>query len=128
MGTDPRAICAECGHARSWHDRDAVHKAGVDSGVDRPCYRVIGDAPCRCKGFRDSGEVAVAATNSPLPTRLFRNALLTLLLVVLGIGLLYSYRSQTPSIQSVAFSQATTKADEPSGCVFTAWPIAIRSG
>ena len=43
---------------------------------------------------------------APRPTSLFRNGLLTLLLVVLGLGLLYAYRSQTPSIQSVPLSQA----------------------
>jgi ATP-dependent Zn protease len=107
MTADPRSICAECGHVRSWHDREAARKAGsTESGVDRPCYREVGGAPCLCKGFRDSGDVAVAAVVARRPTSLFRNGLLTLLLVVLGIGLLYAYRSQTPAIHSVAFSQA----------------------
>jgi hypothetical protein len=106
MTADPRSICAECGHVRSWHDRDAARKAAKDSGVDRPCYREVGDAPCRCKGFRDSGDVAVAAMAGRRPTSVFKNGVLTLLLVVLGLSLLYAYRSQTPSIQSVPFSQA----------------------
>jgi hypothetical protein len=107
MTADPRSICAECGHVQSWHDREAARKAGsTESGVDRPCYREVGGAPCRCKGFRDSGEVAVAAMAGSRPTSLFRNGLLTLLLVVLGISLLYAYRSQTPAIQSVPLSQA----------------------
>jgi hypothetical protein len=106
MTGDPRSICAECGHMRSLHDREAARKAGMDIGADRPCYREIGGAPCRCQGFRDSGEVAIAAVAGPRPTSAFKNGVLTLLLVVLGLSLLYAYRSQTPSIQSVAFSQA----------------------
>jgi FtsH-like protein len=107
MTGDPRSICAECGHVRSWHDRDAARSAApMDSGVDRPCYREVGGAPCRCKGFRDSGEVAVGAIAGPRPTRVFKNGVLTLLLVVLGLSLLYAYRSQTPAIQSVPLSQA----------------------
>jgi hypothetical protein len=107
VATDPRAICAECGHVRSWHDREAARKeAPVDSGIDRPCYGVIGDAPCPCEGFRDSGDVAVAAMAGPRPTSAFKNGVLTLLLVVLGLSLLYAYRSQTPAIQSVPLSQA----------------------
>ena len=35
-----------------------------------------------------------------------RTALLTLLLVVLGVGLLYAYRSQAPAIPTVPISQA----------------------
>jgi len=104
---DARAICAECGHVWSWHDRDGAHRAArTDAGVDRPCYREIGGAPCRCKGFRDSGEIAVAATGVPRPTSAFRNGVLTLLLVVLGLALLYAYRSQTPAIQTVTITQA----------------------
>jgi hypothetical protein len=104
---EPRAICAECGHVRSWHDRDAARKAtGMDAGVDRPCYREVGGAPCRCRGFRDSGELAVTATVVPRPTALFKNALLTLLLVVLGLSLLYAYRSQTPALQTIPMTQA----------------------
>jgi hypothetical protein len=104
---DPRSICAECGHVQSWHDRQAARKeASIELGVDRLCYREVGAAPCRCRGFRDSGEVAIAAIAGARPTSLFRNALLTLLLVVLGLGLLYAYRSQTPGIQSIPYSQA----------------------
>ena len=107
MANDPRAICAECGHAWTWHDRDAARKAArTDAGVDRPCYREIGAAACRCSGFRDSGEVAVAATSDLRPTGAFRNALLTLMLVALGLGLLYAYRSQAPSVQPVVYSEA----------------------
>ena len=104
---DARAICADCGHVWSWHDRDGAHRAArTEAGVDRPCYREIGGAPCRCKGFRDSGEIAVAATGVPRPTSAFRNGVLTLLLVVLGLALLYAYRSQTPAMQTVTITQA----------------------
>jgi hypothetical protein len=107
MTTDSRAICAECGHIWSWHDRDAARQmARVEPGVDRPCYREVGGAPCRCRGFRDSGEVAVGATVVPRPTSVFRNGVLTLLLVVLGLSLLYAYRSQTPAIETVTITQA----------------------
>jgi len=107
MASDPRAICAECGHVWSWHDRDAAKAARMDAGIDRPCYREVGGAPCRCRGFRDSGEVAVAAIGVPRPTGgLFRSGLLLLMLVALGLGLLYAYRSQTPAIQTVVLTQA----------------------
>src|SRR5437867_5508136 len=78
----------------------------MEGGVDRPCYREVGGAPCRCKAFRDSGEVAVAATGVVHPTSVFRNGVLTLLLVVLGLALLYAYRSQTPTMQTVTITQA----------------------
>src|SRR6266702_8737550 len=92
---DQRAICADCGHVWSWHDRDGAHRAArMEAGIDRPCYREVGGAPCRCKAFRDSGEIAVAATGVQRPTSVFRNGVLTLLLVVLGLALLYAYRSQ----------------------------------
>ena len=104
---DPRAICADCGHVWSWHDRDGAHQAArMEAGTDRPCYREVGGAPCRCKGFRDSGEVAVASSGVPRPTSVFRNGVLTLLLVVLGLALLYAYRSQTPSMPTVTITQA----------------------
>jgi len=104
---DQRAICADCGHVWSWHDRDGAHQAvRVDAGIDRPCYREVRGALCRCKRFRDSGEVAVATTSTPRPTSVFRNGLLTLLLVVLGLGLLYAYRSQTPALLTVTITQA----------------------
>ena len=92
MASDPRAICADCGHARSWHDRDAARKAAqADTGPERPCYREIGGAPCRCSGFRDSGEVAVSASLVPSPASFSKNLILTLLLVVTGVALLYAY-------------------------------------
>jgi FtsH-like protein len=107
MASDLRALCADCGHAWSWHDRDTARRADrSETGVERPCYRETGGAPCRCRGFRDSGEIAVAATIGPRPTGLFRNALLTLALVVLGLGMLYAYRAQTPAMQTVVLTQA----------------------
>ena len=41
-----------------------------------------------------------------LDNRIFKNGILTLLLVVMGLALLYAYRSQTPAIQTYAMSEA----------------------
>ena len=109
---DPRAICETCGHTRDWHDRDAVRaRLRSDPPVERPCYREIGGAPCRCNGFRESGTIAVSALSGA--TRglapgfaTARVAILALLLVVMGLGLLYAYRSQTPSVPSVDLTAA----------------------
>ena len=109
---DARAICEACGHTRDWHDRDAVRaRIHSDPSVERPCYREIGGAPCRCDGFRDSGTIAVSALSGA--TRgispglaIMRVAALGLLLVVLGLGLLYAYRSQTPSVPQVDVNRA----------------------
>ena len=105
---DTRAICADCGHVRSWHDREAAR--AVRSGElasERRCYRETGGAGCRCAGFRDSGEVAVVPGRPRTsPSLLMSGLLLTLLLIVMGLGLLYAYRSQTPSVATVALTQA----------------------
>ena len=109
---DPRAICETCGHTRDWHDRDAVRaRLRSDPPVERPCYREIGGAPCRCNGFRESGTIAVSslsgATRRLAPGfATARVAILALLLVVMGLGLLYAYRSQTPSVPSVDLTTA----------------------
>jgi hypothetical protein len=62
MASDARAICADCGHVQSWHDRDAARamRSG-ELASDRRCYREVGGAACRCSGFRDSGEIAIVA-------------------------------------------------------------------
>ena len=44
-----------------------------------------------------------------LDNRIFKNGILTLLLVVMGLALLYAYRSQTPSVQTVVYSEAVQK-------------------
>jgi hypothetical protein len=107
MANDGRAICADCGHAQSWHDREAARKAAsMDAGVDRPCYREVGGAGCRCSGFRDSGEIAVVAGPPRAGLGLPTTALLAVVLVVMGLALLYAYRSQAPAIQPVAYGQA----------------------
>jgi hypothetical protein len=105
---DPRSICAECGHVQSFHDRAAARALpSADLTSERSCYREIGGAPCRCSGFRDSGEVAIAAAGqaragrSPLTA-----ALLAVVLIVMGLALLYAYRSQSPAVTSVPLSQA----------------------
>jgi hypothetical protein len=105
--SDPRAICADCGHVQSWHDRDAAR--AMRSGElpsDRRCYREIGGASCRCSGFRDSGELAVIAVPAPAGRSVITSLLLVVVLIVMGLALLYAYRSQTPSVQTVVYSQA----------------------
>jgi hypothetical protein len=104
---ETRSICAECGHVRSWHDRDAARamRSG-ELASDRPCYREVGGAGCRCSGFRDSGEVAAIVGRARTGRSVLLSGLLTLLLVVMGLALLYAYRSQTPSVQTVVLSQA----------------------
>jgi hypothetical protein len=108
--TDKRAICATCGHTFEWHDRDAMRSRDrADPGIERPCYREVGGAACRCGAFRDSGELAMpsgASAGRQRPNRLLMNGLLTLLLVVMGLAMLYAYRSQTPAVPNVALSQA----------------------
>jgi len=108
--TDLRAICAACGHTYEWHDRDAMRsRQRTDPGIERPCYREVGGAACRCGGFRASGEVAMpagASAGRQRPSRLWQNGMLTLLLVVIGIAMLYAYRSETPSVPNVALTQA----------------------
>lgn len=105
--SDPRAICADCGHVQSWHDRDAARamRSG-ELASDRRCYREIGGAGCRCGGFRDSGELAVIAVPSRAGRSIVTSLLLVVVLIVMGLGLLYAYRSQTPSVQPVVYSQA----------------------
>jgi hypothetical protein len=105
---DPRSICAECGHVQSFHDRAASRALpNADLTSERNCYREVGGAPCRCSGFRDSGEVAIAAAGQPRAGRSpLTAALLAVVLVVMGLALLYAYRSQSPAVPSVALSQA----------------------
>ncbi len=105
--SDARAICADCGHVQSWHDRDAARamRSG-ELASDRRCYREIGGAGCRCAGFRDSGELAVIAVPARAGRSVVTSLLLTVVLIVMGLALLYAYRSQTPSVQTVIYSQA----------------------
>jgi FtsH-like protein len=108
--TDKRAICATCGHTFEWHDRDAMRSRDrAEPGIERPCYREVGGAACRCGGFRDSGELAMPSGTSAgrqRPNRVLMNGLLTLLLVVMGLAMLYAYRSQTPAAPEVSLTQA----------------------
>jgi hypothetical protein len=107
-----RAICDTCGHTSEWHDRESVRaRLRSDLPVERPCYREIGGAPCRCNGFRESGTFAAPAGSTAArgPAQgfdVFRVGVLTLLLIVTALGLLYAYRSQTPSIPEVSVTQA----------------------
>ena len=105
---DPRSICAECGHVQSFHDRAAARSLpSADLTSERNCYREIGGAPCRCGGFLDSGEVATAAAGRSRAGRsAATSALLAAVLVVMGLALLYAYRSQTPGVTMIPLSQA----------------------
>ena len=105
--SDPRAIGADCGHVQSWHDRDAARamRSG-ELASDRRCYRDVGGAGCRCSGFRDSGELAVIAAPTPAGRSVITSLLLVVVLIVMGLALLYAYRSQTPSVLTVVYSQA----------------------
>ena len=105
--SDRRALCADCGHVQSWHDRDAARalRSGELAG-DRRCYREVGGAGCRCAGFRDSGELAVIAVPAPAGRSVITSLLLVVVLIVMGMALLYAYRSQTPSVQTVVYSLA----------------------
>src|SRR2546430_16723492 len=101
--TDLRAICDTCGHTYEWHDRDVLRsRQRSDPGIERPCYREVGGAACRCGGFRDSGERAMPIVAGRQmrtgPNRLVLNAGITLLLVVMGLWPLCEYRAETPSI------------------------------
>jgi hypothetical protein len=109
---EARAICDTCGHTHDWHDRDAVRaRLRSDPPIERPCYREVGGSPCRCGGFRDSGTFAIPAgsqlARGQAPrTRVLQNGLLTILLVIMGLALLYAYRSQTPAVVEVDVTQA----------------------
>ena len=109
---DARPICETCGHTRDWHDRNAAKaRTGSDPGIERPCYREVGGVACPCSGFRDSGTFAMRPGIAFMQTAapgipIVRVGLLALLLVVLGLALLYAYRSQTPSLPQVSVSQA----------------------
>jgi len=109
---EARAICDTCGHTRDWHDRDAVRaRLRTDPPIERPCYREVGGAPCRCGGFRESGSFAVPAGSqgslgAAPRSRILQSGILTLLLVVMGLALLYAYRSQTPTVPDVDLTQA----------------------
>ena len=98
-------ICLECGHTYAWHTRERSQRMlGADPGEERTCYRRIGMQPCPCPEWRASNERA-----TPAPAVLGsvgRSALLTVLLVVMGLALLYAYRSQTPALPTVPLSQA----------------------
>ncbi|HKY49818.1 MAG TPA: ATP-dependent metallopeptidase FtsH/Yme1/Tma family protein [Candidatus Limnocylindria bacterium] len=73
---------------------------------DRRCYREVGGAGCRCSGFRESGEIAVGAFPARGSRNIFMSGVLTLLLVVMGLALLYAYRSQSPSVTPISYTQA----------------------
>ena len=72
--------------------------------MERACYRRIGTQPCPCPAFRASEERVVPAPSAT--ATILRNGVLTLLLVVMGLALLYAYRSQTPAVPTVSITEA----------------------
>src|SRR5438094_10502544 len=109
---EARAICETCGHTRDWHDRDAVRaRLRTDLPIERPCYREVGGAPCRCGGFRESGNFAIPAGSqrtlgSGPRSRMLQNGTLSLLLAVMGLVLLYAYCSHAPAVPEIDASRA----------------------
>src|SRR5947207_13026082 len=108
---EARAICDTCGHTRDWHDRDAVRaRLRADPPIERPCYREVGGAPCRCGGFRESGSFAVPAGSqgslgAAPRSRFLQSGILSLLLVVIGLALRYRYCSHSPMTPAVDLTQ-----------------------
>src|SRR2546428_5383260 len=81
-----------------------------DRGLGDRGYAARGGAVCRRGAFRARGELARPPRGDrqrgPAANRLVTNAVLTLLLVVLGLLLLYAYRAQTPSVPQVSITAA----------------------
>src|SRR5207237_9112900 len=94
-----RAICEVCGHTRRWHDRAAARPLlGAEPGIERPCYREVGGAPCRCVGFRESGEVAVAPVGASRGADALRGVQTLAHVIVFVVGgwmFVYAYSAQT---------------------------------
>ena len=109
---ESRAICETCGHTRDWHDREGVRsRLRQEPPIERTCYREIGETPCPCTAFADSGTVVVPAGSRSMRGTtpgfaVVRVAAIALLVVVAGLGLLYAYRSQTPSLPEVDLPHA----------------------
>ena len=98
---------------RSWHDREAARAMrGGELASDRRCYREVGGAGCRCSGFRDSGETAIVTGRQRAGLGVPASALLAVVLVVMGLGLLYAYRSQSPAMLNVSFSEAIRQIND----------------
>jgi len=101
---DRDRVCLECGHAYAWHSPERARDGfGSDPTGERVCYRRIGAQTCPCPGFRAGNERLASA---PATGSVARSALLALMLVILGLALLYAYRSQTPAIQQVSLTEA----------------------
>jgi FtsH-like protein len=84
---------------------------GGEMPADRRCYREVGGAACRCAGFRDSGEAAIDVRRDHGVLGGARVALFLLVLVFIGIGLLYAYRSQSPALSTISYGTAIAEVN-----------------